>query len=148
MGRQEQVGLSPTSLTSSQIAASLARRLPFFYGWVVVYIGFLVVFLMGTTSFWGLPVFIGPMTDDTGWSRASIFLGLTLRFIVGAFGGLLLGRFADRRGGPSRLLLIGVLLDAGSLWRCAGWSRRCSSSCSTASSVALPAPACASPAAR
>jgi MFS family permease len=95
--------------------ASLSRRLPFFYGWVVVYIGFLVVFLMGTTSFWGLPVFIGPMTDDTGWSRASVFLGLTLRFIVGAFGGLLLGRFADRRGGPSRMLLIGVLIDAGSL---------------------------------
>jgi MFS family permease len=97
------------------IAGRLAGRLPFFYGWIVVYIGFLGVFMMGATSFWGLPVFIGPMTDDTGWSRASIFLGLTLRFIVGAFGGLLLGRFADRRGGPSRLLLIGLLVDAGSM---------------------------------
>jgi MFS family permease len=97
------------------IAGRLAHRLPFFYGWIVVYIGFLGVFMMGATSFWGLPVFISPMTEDTGWSRASIFLGLTLRFIVGAFGGLLLGRFADRRGGPSRLLLIGLLIDAGSM---------------------------------
>ena len=55
------------------------------------------------------------MNDDTGWSRASIFLALTLRFIVGAFGGLLLGRFADRRGGPSRMLFIGLLIDAGSM---------------------------------
>ncbi len=97
------------------IAGNLARRLPFFYGWVVVYIGFLGVFMMGATSFWGLPVFSGPMIEDTGWSRASIYLALTLRFIVGAFGGLLLGRFADRRGGPSRLLLIGLLIDAGSM---------------------------------
>jgi MFS family permease len=97
------------------IAGRLAARLPFFYGWIVVYIGFLGVFMMGATSFWGLPVFISPMTEDTGWSRASIFLGLTLRFIVGAFGGLLVGRLADRRGGPSRLLLIGLLVDAASL---------------------------------
>ncbi|HEY7467362.1 MAG TPA: MFS transporter [Dehalococcoidia bacterium] len=97
------------------IAGRLAHRLPFFYGWIVVYIGFLGVFMMGATSFWGLAVFIAPMTDDTGWSRASLSLALMLRFIVGAFGGLLLGRFADRRGGPSRLLFFGLLVDAGSI---------------------------------
>ena len=97
------------------MAARLAQRLPFFYGWVVVYIGFLGVFMMGATSFWGLPVFVRTMTEDTGWSRASIFLALTLRFIVGAFGGLLVGRFADRRGGPSKLMFLGLLVDAGSM---------------------------------
>ena len=107
--------MNPSPDPHPGIAGRLARRLPFFYGWIVVYIGFLGVFMMGATSFWGLPVFIRPMTDDTGWSRGSIFLALTLRFIVGAFGGLILGRFADRRGGPSRLLLIGLLVDAGSL---------------------------------
>jgi MFS family permease len=103
------------AVTTDTVAGRLARRLPFFYGWIVVYIGFLGVFMMGATSFWGLPVFIAPMTEDTGWSRASLSLALTLRFIVGAFGGLLLGRFADRRGGPSRMLLLGLLIDAGSM---------------------------------
>jgi MFS family permease len=97
------------------IAGHVARRLPFFYGWVVVYIGFLGVFMMGAIAFWGVPVFIGPMAEDTGWTRGSIFGALTARFIVGAFGGLLLGRFADRKGGPQRLLLIGLLVDAASL---------------------------------
>jgi MFS family permease len=99
----------------SGLASALARRLPFFYGWVIVYVGFLCVFMMGATTFWGLPVFVTPMIDDTGWSRTAIFGALTLRFIVGALGGLLLGGFADRRGGPARLLLVGVLVDAGAM---------------------------------
>jgi MFS family permease len=97
------------------IAGSLARRLPFFYGWIVVYIGFLGVFLMGATAFWGLPLFVRPMHDDTGWSHGAILGALAVRFIVGALGGLLLGRFADRKGGPAMLLLIGLAIDAASL---------------------------------
>jgi MFS family permease len=97
------------------LATRLSRKLPFFYGWVIVYVGFMNVFMMGTTTFWGLPVFSHPMQDDVGWSSASIFGALTTRFIVGAFGGLLLGGFADRVGGASRLLLIGLLIDAGSM---------------------------------
>jgi len=97
------------------LASRVSRKLPFFYGWVIVYVGFMNVFMMGTTTFWGLPVFSHPMQDDTGWASAGIFGALTARFIVGAFGGLLLGGFADRRGGASRLLLIGVTIDAASM---------------------------------
>lgn len=93
-------------------ARRVADRLPFFYGWVIVFLGFLGVFMMGATTFWAIPVFIGPMEDDTGWTRGAIFGALTTRFIVGAFFGMLLGRFADRKGGPPRLLLIGLLIDA------------------------------------
>ena len=107
--------MASDSSFGSGLAVKLAGRLPFFYGWVIVYIGFMGVFMMGATTFWGLPVFVTPMIDDAGWSRASIFGALTLRFIVGAFGGLLLGGFADRKGGPARLLLIGVLVDAASM---------------------------------
>jgi MFS family permease len=101
--------------TGQGLAVKLAGRLPFFYGWVIVYIGFLGVFIMGATAFWGLPVFVAPMQDDTGWSGASIFGALSVRFVVGAFGGLLLGQFADRRGGAARLLLIGIIIDAASM---------------------------------
>jgi len=94
------------------IARRVAGRLPFFYGWVIVFLGFLGVFMMGATTFWAIPVFIGPMEDDTGWTRSAIFGALTTRFIVGAFFGMLLGRFADRRGGPPKLLFFGLLIDA------------------------------------
>ena len=73
------------------------------------------VFMMGAISYWGLPVFVGPISDDTGWSHASIMGGLALRFIVGAVGGFLLGHLADKRGGASVLLLVGIAIEAASL---------------------------------
>jgi MFS family permease len=101
---------------SNSFAGRLATRLPFFYGWVIIYISFFCVFIMGTISFWGIPVFVGPMHEDTGWAHASIITGLALRMVVGAFGGLVLGHLADRRGWPQRLLLFGLLIDAAALF--------------------------------
>jgi MFS family permease len=97
---------------ANTLAGRLAARLPFFYGWIIVYICFVSVFMMGATTFWGIPVFVVPMSDDTGWSHSSIFLGLAFRMIVGAGAGMVLGHFADRRWGAARLLFFGVSLDA------------------------------------
>ncbi len=93
------------------LAGRLNQRLPFFYGWVIVFICVLCVFMNGATTFWAIPVFAGPMTDDTGWSKGAILGALSLRFIVSATGGLLVGRFADIGGGAARILLFGVLID-------------------------------------
>jgi len=94
------------------LAGRLAARLPFFYGWVIVYICFISVFMMGATTFWGIPVFVVPMADDTGWSHGGIIGGLAARMIVGAGAGLLVGHIADRRWGAAKLLLIGVSIDS------------------------------------
>ena len=94
------------------LARRVQARLPFFYGWLIVFIGFLCVFMNGATTFWAIPVFVGPMSDDTGWSHTSILIALSVRFIMSALGGLILGRFADRRGGAARILLISVTIDA------------------------------------
>ena len=94
------------------LASRVNQRTPFFYGWIIVFIGFLCVFMNGATTFWAMPVFVGPMSDDTGWSHTSILIALSVRFIMSALGGLFLGRFADKRGGAARILLFGVLLDA------------------------------------
>ncbi len=95
--------------------ASLARRLPFYYGWTVVGAGFMTMFVSNGTAFWALQVFVGPMQEDTGWGRASIMGALTVRWIVGGVGGLLLGFVLDKRHGPVLLLVAGTLLDGGSM---------------------------------
>ncbi|HEU0075228.1 MAG TPA: MFS transporter [Dehalococcoidia bacterium] len=97
---------------ANSLAGRLATRLPFFYGWVIVYICFVSVFMMGATTFWGIPVFVVPMSDDTGWSHGGIFLGLAARMVVGAGAGLIVGHITDRRWGAARLLLIGVSIDS------------------------------------
>jgi len=107
--------VSRVAAQESRYATAVAGRLPFFYGWVIVFISFLCVFIMGATSFWALPVFVSPMHDDTGWSHTAIFAGLSVHFFVSAVGGLIAGRYTDRRGGASRLLAGGVLVLAGAL---------------------------------
>ena len=94
---------------------AFARRLPYFYGWNIVAASFMTMFVSNGVAFWGLQVFAGPMQDDTGWARASIMGALTVRWIVGGMGGLVLGFLLDRRHGPMLLLVGGVLLDAGSM---------------------------------
>ncbi|HLF72017.1 MAG TPA: MFS transporter, partial [Dehalococcoidia bacterium] len=93
-------------------ARRLAQRLPFYYGWVIVYISFLGVFLMGATTYWGLQVFVKPMHDDTGWSHASVIAGLFARFVSGAIASFFVGRVADQKFGARNLMLIGTAIDA------------------------------------
>jgi hypothetical protein len=87
----------------------------FFYGWVIVLISFMTTFMSNGTAFWGLQVFVVPIHDDTGWSRAAIMGALSLRWITAAAGGLFLGHLADRRRGPMLLLLAGTLIDGFSM---------------------------------
>ena len=89
-------------------------RLPFFYGWVIVVITFVMGFMMAG-SFWAASVIAVPMRDDLGWSLSSIYLGLTLRMLVGAAGMFVLGRFADLKHGARALAIVSGGLAAVSL---------------------------------
>ncbi|MBM3939709.1 MAG: MFS transporter [SAR202 cluster bacterium] len=89
--------------------------LPFYFGWTMVATSFMTMFVSNGMAFWGLQVFVGPMQADTGWPRAEIMGALTLRWIVGGFGGLLAGGFFDKKHGPLLVMLAGTLLDGGSM---------------------------------
>ncbi|MSQ09620.1 MAG: MFS transporter, partial [Dehalococcoidia bacterium] len=59
-------------------------RLPFFYGWVIVGVTFMVGLMNSGLTWVAIGVFAPPMAEDTGWSRAALFSGLVLRSYVGA----------------------------------------------------------------
>jgi MFS family permease len=82
------------------------------YGWVVVAAGALMTWIaMGALM--SLPVFLAPMSADTGWSRGGIGLAMTLNFLTMGIGSFVWGGLSDRYG-PRGILLIGaVLLGAG-----------------------------------
>jgi len=81
-------------------------RLPFFYGWVIVAVAFLLS-LMGSGLNWvAMGVFAVPMQEDTGWSRAALFSALGLRTYISAIASPFIGRYFDHRHG-ARLLSIG-----------------------------------------
>ena len=82
------------------------------YRWVIVAAGgFMGCVAIG--SIFSLPVFLQPMMDDTGWSRASISLAMTLDFITMGVASFAWGVAMDRYG-PRVVSLAGsVLLGLG-----------------------------------
>ncbi len=89
-------------------------RLPFFYGWIIVVIAFMMSFMTAGVG-WSTSVIAVPMREDLGWSLSSIYMGLTIRGLVGAGGMFLLGRFADLKHGARSLAVVSGGLSAVSL---------------------------------
>jgi len=82
------------------------------YGWVVVAVGALMG-CMAVGAMFSLAVFLAPMTQDTGWSRAAISSAMTLNFLIMGVGGFGWGALSDRFG-PRIVTLAGaILLGAG-----------------------------------
>ena len=90
------------------------HRLPFFYGWVIVAVGFGMMFASNGIN-WSLGVISSPMRDALGWTLSDIFAGLTIRILAGAAGAFMFTRFADYKNGATRSVAITGLIIAISL---------------------------------
>ena len=90
----------------------LAGRLTFFYGWRIVALGLLLNLMTAGLSSSAFSVFVKPMGDDLGWSRASIVLAVTIATLAAAVSGHFLGLALDKRHG-ARLLTTGGMLTIG-----------------------------------
>ncbi len=89
-------------------------RLPFFYGWIIVAVGFIAsVFSIGLT--WTAGLLAVPMGAELQWSRSEFFFAVSMRGWVGIVVTPLIGSYLDRREGPRRLALIGGLINTASL---------------------------------
>lgn len=82
------------------------------YGWVVVAAGALIT-CVAMGAMFALPVYLQPMADDTGWSRAGISFAMTIGFVVMGVGGFFWGTLSDRIGARPVVLMAAVLLGAG-----------------------------------
>lgn len=82
------------------------------YGWVIVAAG-AVITCLAMGAMFALPVYLQPMADDTGWSRAGISGAMTVGFIVMGVGGFVWGTLTDRIGARPVVLIAAVLLGLG-----------------------------------
>ena len=108
----EQDGSNQQQKTTAQ--QPWQARTPFFYGWVIVVVAFMMSF-MTAGVFWATSVIAIAMREDLGWSLSSIYLGLTVRGLVGAAAAPLLGRFADLKHGSRILGVLSGAISAASL---------------------------------
>jgi MFS family permease len=82
------------------------------YGWVIVAAG-AVITCIAMGAMFALPVYLQPMADETGWSRAGISGAMTVGFIVMGIGGFIWGTLTDRIGARPVVLMAAVILGLG-----------------------------------
>ena len=90
-----------------------ARRLPIYYGWVVVGVVFvtMAICVNARTAF---SLLFPPILDEFGWERGVTAGAFSFGFIVSAALSPLLGRLMDRRG-PRVVMELGVAATAAGL---------------------------------
>ena len=91
------------------------------YRWVIVAAGGLLS-CVAVGSMFSLPVFLRPISQETGWSVAGISSAMTIAFLAMAFGSMAWGTLADRIG-TRPVVLIGSVLIATSLALANGYAR-------------------------
>ena len=78
------------------------------YRWVIIACGALMS-CVGIGAMFSLAIFLQPMADATGWTRAGISSAMTLNFLVMGVAGFGWGAVSDRFG-PRIVVLIGSVL--------------------------------------
>jgi OFA family oxalate/formate antiporter-like MFS transporter len=89
----------------------LSRRLPFFYGWVVLGCLCCAGFARQGPAVATLSIFVEPLTRDFGWSRAALSGAVSLGGVLAALFSPLIGPWVDRHG--SRVALCLAVLVTG-----------------------------------
>lgn len=91
-------------------------RLPFFYGWVILPVAGLAMFISGPGQTYSFSVFVDPMRDELGLSQTGFAAIYTAGSLTAAVAMVLIGRLLDRLGARVMLTAVGVLFGLGALW--------------------------------
>ena len=89
-----------------------AKNLPFYYGWVIFGVTFLIyAFMYGLR--YSIGVFFTPIQDEFNWTTSMTASAVTVFFWVYALSAPFVGRLAERMGVRKTVLIGGVLLGGG-----------------------------------
>jgi MFS transporter, OFA family, oxalate/formate antiporter len=89
----------------------LVRRLPFFYGWVILFCACCAGYSRQGGAVATLSIFVAPMTRDFGWSRTALSGAVSVGGVLAALSAPTLGRLLDRSG--ARVVLCLAVLTTG-----------------------------------
>jgi len=95
------------------VSVALAARLPFYYGWIVVGVVF-VLMAVGVNARTAFSLLFPPILDEFGWDRAVTAGAFSFGFLVSAILSPLLGRLMDSHG-PRLVCSLGIVATAGGM---------------------------------
>ena len=80
-----------------------------FYGWWLLGCSVVAVAVGSGLSFWSFGLYVTPLEDEFGWSRAEVSLGFSVGLLVSSLAGPSIGRWIDAHGPRSAIVIGGVL---------------------------------------
>ncbi len=98
-------------MTARGLPAALAARLPFYYGWLILFGVCCAGFARQGPAVATLSIFVEPMTSEFGWSRTGISAAVSLGGLLAALTSPVLGPLLDRHG--ARAMLCFAVLTTG-----------------------------------
>ena len=82
---------------ASRCKGKIVKRLPFFYGWMIVAVTF-VTMAIGVNARTAFSLFFPPIIDEFGWERGVTAGAFSFGFVVSGVVSPLIGRLMDRYG--------------------------------------------------
>ena len=98
-------------MSTPRLTRLIVRRLPFYYGWVILGCVCLAGFARQGPAVAVLSIFVEPMRSDLGWSSAAFGGAVSLGGVLAAIVSPTIGRVLDRHG--ARILLCYAVLSTG-----------------------------------
>lgn len=93
---------------------SIYRRLPFYYGWLILIETFLVYMFMYGLRY-SIGIFFIPLQEEFGWTSTMTAGAVTIFFWTYGFIGLLVGRLVNKIGVRKAISLGGIFLGLGGI---------------------------------
>jgi sugar phosphate permease len=113
-------GVSKKGLMSkgtSSITAIITKYTSFlrggFYGWWIIMGSTAILFVSSGIGFYGHGVILDPFRAHYGWSKGMISIAVTMYFATAGAMGMVIGRFIDRYGPKSVLILGSTIVGIG-----------------------------------
>lgn len=92
------------------------RKLPFFYGWVIVGIGALSVFFSSPGQTFSVSIFIDYYIEQFGWSRSQISSFYSIATLISGLSMPFVGDFIDKKGHRKATVSVAFLFGITLLW--------------------------------
>ena len=98
-------------MSAATEAAVGAKEGRIFYGWLIVLGAFLAMFTTSAVTSNSQSVFLMPMTQDLGWSRADFTWGQTIGTFFTSAAGFIVGSYVDAKGPRLFMFWGGIVLS-------------------------------------
>ena len=96
--------------------SSIVARVPFFYGWVILAVSALALFISGPGQTYSVSMFVDPIIADLGWSRTSVSGLYMAGSITAGVIMILVGRLLDKYGARVMITAVCILFGLAAIW--------------------------------